>query len=79
MRVYGFTDNDIYHGEMQAEEIDTDSAYYGMEAVADRFGWEYATTSIADAKRELIERMREDGADKESIAAVRSFKAYFFD
>lgn len=79
MKVYGFDDADVLRGELQAEEVDRSDTEYGMEYVAGMFGWELASTSIARAKKELLARMKAEGADPETMNLVRSFKAHFFD
>ena len=80
MRIYGFDEADISQGELQTDEVDGATVRdWPIEQLAEDRGWEFASTSLASAKKALLARMKAEGADKELLDGVRSIKAYFFD
>lgn len=74
MKVYGFDDADVIRGELRAAEIDAADLDFSDNTCAG-LGREYMTTRFGEAQKELLARMRNEEADDEALAAVRSLKA----
>lgn len=77
MKAFGFDETDILRGEMQAAQVDAWIIKERPEWCAGEQGWEFASSRFAEAKSELIRRMKEDEVDTELIAQVKSLKAYY--
>lgn len=77
MKAFGFDETDILRGEMQAAQVDAWIIKSYPDRCAAEQDWEYASSRFAQAKAELIRRMKESGVDPEIIAQVESLKAHF--
>ena len=77
MKAFGFNETDILRGEMQAAQVDAWIIKERPEWCAGEQGWEFAAPRFAEAKAELIRRMREDDVDADLIAQVQALKAYY--
>ncbi|MFT6552565.1 MAG: hypothetical protein ACJA1I_002621 [Zhongshania marina] len=75
MKVYGYDDTGPFRGELVAAEIRAIDLDFGEKFLASELGWEFCTTRFAEAKKSLIARMKNLGADEEMISAVRECKA----
>lgn len=77
MKAFGFDETDILRGEMQAAQVDAWIIKERPEWCAGEQGWEFASSSFAEAKTELLRRMQEEGVALELIAQVKALKAYY--
>lgn len=75
MKVYGFDDVGVPRGEMLASTTEAFMVSYGMDTVAAELDWEFASTSFAAAKAELIKRMIAEEINVDMIMDVRILRA----
>lgn len=76
MKVFGFDDSDVVRGELRAANIDAADLHF-HDATCAELDWEFMSAKFSEARKELIKRMVEEGADHEAIALVRTLKASY--
>jgi len=75
MKAYGFSDTDIYRGEISFVRVEKQVYQNEAPCLMRKQGWFFISRTFSATKRYLISKMKEHNIDDELISSVQDMKA----